>query len=572
MQRSPKPVPEIAGITPYRVPRAGAPTDLVLDGNEGAVPPEDLLDALRAQVPGVLRDYPSTGGLAADLAARLGVAPEQVVVTAGADDALDRVCRAVLAPGREVILPVPGFEMIARYAALAGGEAVHVAWPEGAFPTDAVLGAVTERTALIVVTSPNNPTGAVATAEDLRRLSAGAPGAVLLVDLAYVEFADEDLTAAALALPNAVVTRTLSKAWGLAGLRVGYAAGPAEIVGWLRVAGAPYAVAGPSVALARARLRSGEAEMAAFVGRIREEREALESVCAEVGLRPVPSQANFLLLDAGDAVWLRDAMAGLGIAVRAFPGRADLEGRVRIALPGDGSRFERLAAALRVVRAPEALLFDLDGVLADVSGSFRVAIRETCAAFGVRVDFEAIAAIKREGDANDDWVVSQRLIARGGVQASLPEVTATFERLYQGADGEPGLRERERLLVSRSFLEGLAARVPLGIVTGRPRGDADRFLGGQGIADLFGVVVCKEDGPIKPDPFPVREALRRLGVTRAWMVGDTADDVRAARAGGVLPLGVVAPGEDRVATEPNLVAAGAARVLDALGDLEDLWP
>jgi len=561
-----RPVPAIEATKPYAVPRAGAPIDLFLDGNEGATPPADLIEALRVAAPGVLRDYPGTGALAADLAARFGVSADRVLVTAGGDDALDRVCRAVLAPGREVVFPTPGFEMVARYARLAGGAIVEVPWPEGPFPTDAVLAAVTERTTLIVATTPQNPTGAAIAAGEIRRLCEGAPGALVLVDLAYVEFADNDPTSEALAHGNALVVRTLSKAWGLAGLRIGYAIGSPEVIRWLRVAGAPYAVAGPSVAMARARLASGEADMAAFVARIRSERATLSARLADLGMRPIPSDANFVLVDVGDALWVRDAMAGLGIAVRAFPGRPDLDGRVRIALPGEPVAFDRVLAAFDTVRRPQALLLDMDGVLADVSSSFRVAIQATCAAHGVEVTADDVAAIKREGDANNDWVVSWRLITRRG------GTPTTFEALYQGTPDQPGLRRTERLIPERAVLERLKARAVLGIVTGRPRADALRFLEEHALTGLFDAVVCMEDGPLKPDPFPVREAMRRLGVSTAWMVGDTVDDARSARRAGALPLGVVAPGDARDTTAPTLVAAGAARVIESLADLEALWP
>ncbi len=89
-------------------------------------------------------------------------------------------------------------------------------------------------------------------------------------------------------------------------------------------------------------------------------------------------------------------------------------------------------------------------------------------------------------------------------------------------------------------------------MTGRPRVDADRFLERTGIAGCFRTVVTMEDAPIKPDPTPVRLALERLGVATAWMVGDTPDDTRAARGAGVLPMGVVAPGDDPEPTTASL--------------------
>lgn len=566
----PRPTAAVASVRRYSVPRPACPMDLFLDGNEGAVPPVDLVEALRVAMPGGVRSYPSAGGLEAALAARLGVEPARVLVTAGADDAIDRLCRALVGDGREIILPEPTFEMIARYARIAGGQVVPVPW-RGEWPADAIIERAGARTALIVAVSPNNPTGATVPLADVAKVAAAVPHAVVLLDHAYVEFADADPTVEALRLPNVVVTRTLSKAWGLAGLRVGYVVGPAEVIGWLRVSGAPYAVAGPSLVLAGARLVDGDADVAAFVGRVRDERRALEALLAELGATVERSQANFVFARFRDATWVRDALAGLGISVRIFPGREDLAGALRITCPG-GQGWDRLVGALRAALRPDALLFDMDGVLVDVSASYRSAIIETAASYGAEVGVAEIAVAKAAGDANNDWILTQRLLAARGIEADLAEVTRRFEELYQGTEEAPGLRRHERLTVARGWLEALARRLPLGIVTGRPRGDAERLLREQGIADLFDVVVCMHDAPRKPDPAPVLLALERLGAERAWMIGDTPDDVRAARAAGVVPVGIVAPGEEPRGAAQALAAAGAGRVLGRLQELEELLP
>jgi phosphoglycolate phosphatase-like HAD superfamily hydrolase len=107
--------------------------------------------------------------------------------------------------------------------------------------------------------------------------------------------------------------------------------------------------------------------------------------------------------------------------------------------------------------------------------------------------------------------------------------------------------------------------MPLAIVTGRPRSDALRFLEEQGIAPLFRAVVTREDAPLKPSPEPVRVALERLGVPHAWMIGDTPDDLVAARAAGVVPIG-------NGADAPTLTRAGAARVVTRLAEIEEILP
>ncbi len=348
----PTPNPTLAGRQPYRVPRADAKLDLYLDGNEGMGPDPSLLRALSDADAQLLRRYPKATALEARLAERLGVDPRQLLVTNGADDALDRACRALVGPGRALLLPVPTFEMLARYAELSGGRVDRIPWPRGPWPLDLALDALRPDTSAVAVVTPNNPTGAVASAQVLDTLSRRAPGAALLVDLAYGEFADEDLTAAALALPNALVFRTLSKAWGLAGLRVGYVAGPTEMIDWLRVAGNPYAVSGPSLLLAERRLADGDAAMRAFVATVRTEREQLAAHLSALGAQPLPSQANFVLARVADSVALRDGMAALGIAIRAWPGRADLARLVRITCPGDARDFDRLCCALQEVLAP----------------------------------------------------------------------------------------------------------------------------------------------------------------------------------------------------------------------------
>jgi HAD superfamily hydrolase (TIGR01548 family) len=269
-------------------------------------------------------------------------------------------------------------------------------------------------------------------------------------------------------------------------------------------------------------------------------------------------------------VW--EALAGLGIAVRIFSENPTLEGYLRITCPGRAEDFERLAATLRTILAPQALLFDLDGVLADVSGSYGQAILDTARSFGASLTPADIERMKAAGNANNDWELTQRLLEECGVTRSLREVTERFEAIYQGTEASPGLRRSERLVPERAWLSRLAARLPLGIVTGRPRADAERFLAESGIAGNVRVVVCMEDGPLKPDPAPVRAALRALGVSHAWMIGDTPDDVRAARAAGVLPLGIVAPGDRTDVMAEALRSAGAARVLPHLNQLEEILP
>lgn len=342
-----RPIAALAGELAYRVPRAEGPIRLALDGNEGLEPPADLLAALARCAGDDVRRYPDARPLEAALAARYGVDASRVLVTAGADDALERALRAVLAPGRELVLPVPTFEMIERYARFTGADVRTVAWSSGHWPLEGVLAALTPRTTCIAFVSPNNPTGLEGTQDALRAVCAAAPRCLVVVDQAYAEFGDVDCASVALAAPNALLVRSFSKALGLAGVRAGYAIGSERVIGWLRALGQPYAVAGPSLVLARARLELWGADVRAFVDRVRAERVELARVLRALGLRPLESRANFVCVRCDDARRLWSALARRGIAVRAFGGREGLEDALRITCPGAREAFDDLVGALR---------------------------------------------------------------------------------------------------------------------------------------------------------------------------------------------------------------------------------
>jgi len=351
------PAPGVAGTKPYGVPKPAAVIDLRLDGNEGVLPPPALFDALREAGMEVARRYPDATSLTHAIAARLDVAASRVLVTAGADDALDRACRSVLCAGRELIVATPTFEMIPRYVALAGGTLVGVPWQRGPLPVGQMLARVTPNTAAIVVVTPNNPNGLVATAEDLAALSRGAPHTLLVVDMAYGEFADVDLTREVLSLANAVMLRTMSKAWGLAGMRVGYAAGCEQAIQWMRAAGGPYAVSGPSLAVAEQWLATGESAMCGFVDRVRRERGTLTALLASLGAEASASQANFAFARFANAALpsaqvVYERLAQRGIAVRWFSARAEVADCLRITCPGDDAAFSRLTSAIISILNP----------------------------------------------------------------------------------------------------------------------------------------------------------------------------------------------------------------------------
>src|SRR5436309_13783338 len=170
------PVSRIDPATAYRRPASG-PGMLCLDSNEGVLPSRALLGDLAKADPELLRRYPVVSTLETALAARVGVAPDRLLVTAGADEGIDRACRAFLEPGRTLVLPDPSFDMFDCSGGLAGGELVRVPWWGDTFPRDAFVGRLDARTAVVGVVSANNPAGGFAALADGRRVVAGGASA-----------------------------------------------------------------------------------------------------------------------------------------------------------------------------------------------------------------------------------------------------------------------------------------------------------------------------------------------------------------------------------------------------------
>lgn len=336
-------------LAAYQRPPVPPGTRLRLDANEGQPPAmEYVLAGLQENGKELLQRYPDARPLEAALASRFDLAPEEVFVAAGADEVIDRCCRAFLPPGKTMIMAEPGFEMFEQYATLCGARLTGVEWPAGSYPRDAVRRAITDDVAVVALVTPNNPTGEVATIEDMRAIAAAAPQALVVLDHAYAEFADRDLTREALALPNVVVVRTFSKAWGIAGCRVGYALGPRRIVQVLRAAGGPFPVSGPSLAIATVLLDRGLQQRDAYVERVRIERRDLFMLLRALGANPRASQANFVFCEPGAGTnHIHATLAESGVIVRRVLQRSGTPLGLRIGLPGDIAAFEILVAAIR---------------------------------------------------------------------------------------------------------------------------------------------------------------------------------------------------------------------------------
>jgi histidinol-phosphate aminotransferase len=258
------------------------------------------------------------------LAEYAGVRREEIVTGCGSDDVLDSALRALAEPGEGVALAEPTFAMASIFARMNGLEVRSVGLTGALGPdVDALL-----RTGarVIYICSPNNPTGNAFSRESIERVIRAAPGVVIL-DEAYAEFMGEGFLRSAPSYENLLVVRTLSKAFGLAGARVGYAAGSEALVSAVEKSRGPYKVSASAERAALAALRDDRDWIAGRVDEVRANRARFAAALEKLGLAPLASEANFVLVPVRDAAALALAMRrdGSGVAVRPF-----------VALPGIG--------------------------------------------------------------------------------------------------------------------------------------------------------------------------------------------------------------------------------------------
>ncbi len=319
--------------------------------------PLGIGEKTRAAIEAALADiarYPDGNGfeLKDALRRRYGVAMEQIVLGNGSNDILELAARAFLGPDREAIYARHAFAVYPLATQATGARGVEVPAQDFGHDLDAMLAAITPATRVIFIANPNNPTGTFLPGERIEAFLAKVPGEVLVVlDEAYTEYLGPEQRYDAIAwlsrFPNLLISRTFSKAYGLAGLRVGYGLGNAAVIDLLNRVRQPFNVTSVGLAAAAAALFDDD-----FLARSFELNRAgmaqLTAGFAALGLEWIPSAGNFVTFKVGDGARVNQGLLRQGVIVRPIGGYGMPEWlRVSIGLESENARFlEALPAAL----------------------------------------------------------------------------------------------------------------------------------------------------------------------------------------------------------------------------------
>src|SRR5215471_10013677 len=295
-----RPRAAVQSLPTYHPPLAGR-QGLRLDFNENTVGCSPrVLERLRNVTLDELARYPEREPVEAVAATHFGLTPEEVVLTNGVDEAIHLLCETYLEPGHEALIVVPTFSMYEIFVSATGAMAIKIPAGGGfSFPTAAVLNQIRDTTRLIAIANPNNPTGSVAAIDDLVQIAQSAPNAALLVDEAYFEFHGETLQGRWQNCPNIFAARTFSKAYGLAGLRLGLLMGHSQQISAVRRAASPYNVNGVALACLPEALADQD-YVRHYVQQVCSGREGLQLELGTLGIPYWPSRANFVLMRLGE--------------------------------------------------------------------------------------------------------------------------------------------------------------------------------------------------------------------------------------------------------------------------------
>jgi histidinol-phosphate aminotransferase len=339
----------VKNLRTYHPPLAGR-EGLRLDFNESTIGCSPrVLARLRSLDAEVLARYPEREPVEREVARFLGVDPAQILLTNGVDEAIHLLCSTYLEAEDEALIVVPTFAMYAIFALAEGARVTEILAGENfTFPEKTLLAKLRPRTRLIAIANPNNPTGAAISSDVLLRIADAASQAAVLIDEAYFEFHGETLLDRTAQMSNLFVARTFSKAYGLAGLRIGILAGNAQQMTMIRRVASPYNVNAAALAVLPDAL-TDQRYVEQYAADVRRNRAQLELELGNLGLTYWPSRANFVLVRIGTKhAEFVQVLRRRGILVRSRHSDPGCEGCVRITV-GSEEHTNTLIDALRSV-------------------------------------------------------------------------------------------------------------------------------------------------------------------------------------------------------------------------------
>lgn len=511
-----------------------------LDMNENNWGPSpETLDIIHNLKPEDISVYPEKNELLDALAQKLEVEVGNILFGNGSDELIDLITRTYITEGTHIILPIPTFSMFEICFKKKSSQIEKIEYEKDlSYPTSNVLAAIKDRTGIIVVVSPNNPTGTTLPRNHLIRILESAPSALVIVDEAYADFAGTSCLELVKTYQNLIVLRTFSKSYGLAGLRLGYAVSSQKIIDRMRSYQMPFNI--NNIALRAAMVAiNADSTFCKMRMNLMKEKSYLISALQSLKIPVRDTEANFIIAYTG--LWTDELHRSLKknrILVRNLKDYSLLESCLRITV-GTPEENVSLIHTLQTIISRKLIIFDMDGVLVNTRESYDGAIKETVYHFTSKsISDENIWDLRNKGNYNNDWLLTHDLIRGCGQETSFKQVKKEFQSRFIGNDFN-GLILREEWCADLQLLEKLSTSYTLAIFTGRPRREAMFTLEKNNALKFFSQIITYDDladDEQKPNPKGIERLISEQSAELALYVGDTVDDIAAALSAGITPI------------------------------------
>lgn len=549
---------------------------LKLDYNEPTVPPSPsvrkaLIDYINK---GKLQWYPrgDCKEVMDELSNYTKISSDKIIVGNGSDEILKVIANTFLSRCDEVIVPIPNYSMFIIDSRLVGAKIIQIPL-YGDLKARQIIEKVNDKTRVIYLSNPNSPLGYLIEREEIMKILESAKNVLLIIDEAYFEFCNKTVIDLVEKYDNLIVVRTLSKAFSLASFRIGYAAANVSIINELNKVKDPESVNSLAQIAAINALKDIKYREK-FISEILKSREYLKNELTKLGLKVWPSQANFLFVTFpcginARIVWKSLEKRGIFLRERTKV----IENSLRISIP-KLEESKRLINEIKKEIRKETfplLIFDIDGVLVDVSNSYRKAIKKTVFVFTKKLVTDLnIQELKNKTGFNNDWDLTEELIRKQGITIEKEIIIEKFQYFYMGDNRRKGLIDNERWIMDKTLLKELSKKYDLIIFTGRPKKEAEYVLEKNNVGQFFTRVISLEDvKKSKPDPEGLNGALSYFKKTNAFYFGDTSDDMRVALYAKIIPIGVLRPNA-KTYERDILIEAGACKVIKNINKINEV--
>lgn len=552
----------IQEIKPYPVPLFEEEGFLKLDSNESDFGPSSkVIEALRKVESCDVQYYPYYGKLLQKLADFHNVTIENVILTAGADEAINAVLGAFLEYRQTVLTVMPSFVMPKIYAKINGLNYKEIPYnSKWKFPAEEFIKNI-DGADLIHLTTPNSPTGEVIEQKVIEKIVKKAGDKAVLIDETYGNYAGITNLNLIKDNNNIFIIRSFSKDFALAGLRLGYVISASQNIRHLRKYLSPYNVSNLTVKAGLAALDDVE-YLETVKTEMEKSKESLARGLEKMGAYIYPSKTNFLCADFGKkADFVYHTLLANKIKTKYFNQAHLLENCFRIAVP----KLENTKKILDILKTKPTIVFDMDGVLIDASKSYRVAIQKTFKKFtGQEMTPEEISETKKLGGLNNDWDLTEFLLKKYGFNINYDDIVNVFQTYYEE------LADIEEPLVTHEFLQSLSKDYNLAIFTGRLKKEALFTLDKHGFTKYFYPVITMEEVGLnrqKPDCLGLEIIKEKIITDKIYYLGDTVDDMICAITAEITGIGVLPPQDKSDELKKLLKSKNAMVVLRSTSDL-----